>query len=108
MTQAEIDALKTEGINAEKARVEAWMVWGDTDIKKVQAGIESGRHISAKETQEFILARTDKATLEAIASKSNPGANIPKNEPTAQSEDEKELQTAEAELEAALGLKKGE
>jgi ATP-dependent protease ClpP protease subunit len=94
-----------EGVEKETARVSAWMVWAEIDLKKVQSGISSGKEISAKETQEFILAMSNKTNLGAIQTNSPGAVTTPKTEPTAEEKEKHELIEAEKQLNAALGLK---
>ena len=93
------------GADRESARVAAWMVWAEVDLKKVKAGIESGKEISAKETQEFMLAMSNKSQLEAIQKETPAAVTPPVVEPTAEQKQEQELISAKKELYAQLGLK---
>lgn len=104
VAEIEANAIK-KGAEKESARVSAWMVWAEVDLKKVQAGIDSGKEISAKETQEFILAMTNKTNLEAIKTNSPGAVATPKTEPTAEDKAKQEYEQAEKELHASLGLK---
>ena len=92
-------------ILAEKNRVAAWMVWAEVDLAKVQAGITSGKEISAKETQEFVLAMSNIKNLEALKANSAGKVETPKTEPTAEQIAETEYKQAEDALNASLGLK---
>ena len=92
-------------ILAEKNRVEAWMVWAEVDLAKVKAGIDSGKEISAKETQEFVLAMNNMKNLEALKANSAGKVETPKTEPTAEQIAETEYKQAEEALNASLGLK---
>ena len=105
VAEIQANAVK-EGVQKESARVEAWMVWAEIDLKKVQAGISSGKEISAKETQEFILAMSNKTNLEALKTNSPDGIKTPVTEPTAEEKSKLEYEQAEKELNASLGLKK--
>lgn len=78
-----IEKLKTEhpdvyaqivalGVEQEKDRVSAWMVFADVDADAVKAGIESGKFMSAKETAEFgrkTFAKTEVEKIEANSTK---------------------------------------
>lgn len=92
-------------ITAEQNRVAAWMVWSEVDLAKVKAGIESGKEISAKETQEFVLAMNDKNNLKTIEANSTKKVETPSTEPTAEEKSEAEYKQAEKELNASLGIK---
>lgn len=105
VAEIKANAIK-EGVERETARVSAWMVWAEVDLKKVQAGIDSKKEISAKETQEFILAMSNKTNLEAIKTNSPEGVKTPATEPTAEEKAKLEYEEAEKELNASLGLKK--
>lgn len=101
MEAQERDAVLT----AEQNRVSAWMVWAEVNLAKVTAGIESGKEISAKETQEFVLAMNDKNRLKEIEANSQGKVDTPATEPTAEEKAKKEYEQAEAELNAAMGIK---
>ncbi|MDA3816925.1 MAG: ATP-dependent Clp protease proteolytic subunit [Prolixibacteraceae bacterium] len=102
MDAKEIEKVKADAITEEKNRTEAWLVFHDVDAKKVREGIESGKSITAKEQNEFLLAAQDKKILAQIEEKSNPNAETPKDESDAK---EKEYKQAEKELHASLKLK---
>jgi ATP-dependent protease ClpP protease subunit len=104
LTAEERRSIVASGVASEKARVEAWMVWFETDPAKVKAGIESGKEISPKDTQEFVLAMSNGKALEAIKEKS-PEAIKTGAEKTPEAEHEAELEKEEKALETALGLK---
>jgi ATP-dependent protease ClpP protease subunit len=58
------------GVEQEKDRVSAWLVFADVDADGVKAGIESGKQMGAKETAEFgrkALAKVEVAKIEANA-----------------------------------------
>jgi len=104
MEKPEIDAAISAALNAEKARVDAWMVYADVDMVKVKAGIESGKDITAKEMGEFVLAVANKSNLDAIAQNS-PGAVDAATELATKTAYEKELEEEETKLNASLNLK---
>ena len=104
MEKPEIDALVLGAVNAEKARVDAWMVYADVDMAKVKAGIESGKNISAKESNEFLLAVANKSNLTAIESNS-PAAVDAAAEAAKVTAYEKELADAEKEINESLNIK---
>ena len=95
----------SNGVEQEKDRVQAWVVYADIDMKAVADGIDSGKGISAKAQAELNRKASSVDALKALADTS-PGAIIPKLEdgkvPT---EKEKVLAIAEAEIDKALGLK---
>lgn len=105
LTAEERQSIVASGVASEKARVEAWMVWLETDPAKVKAGIESGKEVSAKDTQEFMLAMSNGKALEAIKGNSPEAVKTPK-EKTPEAEHEAELLAEEKAFETALGLKK--
>ena len=92
-------------LTAEQNRVAAWMVWAEVDLAKVKAGIESGKEISEKETQEFVLAMNDKTKLKELEANSQGKIDTPKVEPTAEEKADAEYKQAEAELKKAMGIK---
>lgn len=92
-------------ITAEQNRVAAWMVWAEVDLAKVKAGIESGKEISAKETQEFVLAMNDKNNLKTLEANSTKKVETSSTEPTAEEKAEAEYKQAEKDLNASLGIK---
>lgn len=104
LTAEERQSIVASGVASEKARVEAWMVWLETDPAKVKAGIESGKEVSAKDTQEFMLAMSNGKALEAIKENS-PSAVVTGKEKTPEAEHAAELETEEKALNAALGIK---
>lgn len=104
LTAEERQSIVASGVASEKARVEAWMVWLETDPAKVKAGIESGKEVSAKDTQEFMLAMSNGKALEAIKENS-PSEVVTGKEKTPEAEHEAELETEEKALNAALGIK---
>lgn len=54
------EKLMAAGIEKERQRVAAWQVYAEVDPKKVTEGINSGKVISAADTQEFLLAAAKK------------------------------------------------
>ena len=92
-------------IKAEQNRVAAWMVWAEVDLAKVKAGIDSGKEISAKETQEFVLAMNNKTALKTLEANSAGKVETPAKELTAEEKSEDEYKQAEKDLNASLGIK---
>jgi len=107
LTAEERQSIVASGVASEKARVEAWMVWLETDPAKVKSGIESGKEVSAKDTQEFMLAMSNGKALDAIKENS-PAAVVTGKEKTPEAEHEAEVEKDKSEFEAALGIKKEE
>lgn len=75
MTKAELKSkhpelyneIYNEGVSAESDRCGAWLAHVDTDSKAVLEGINSGKAISSKQTQEFIVKQASQAQLKALA-----------------------------------------
>lgn len=58
------------GIQTERARVAAWNVWSEIDPEAVKKGIESGKDITAVESQEFMKKLASAGTLKKIEASS--------------------------------------
>lgn len=103
MDTAEVKAAQDAAVQAEKARVEAWMVFADVDLAKVKAGIESGKDITAKEMGEFVLARTNAINLNAIENNSPDAVTTAEEQRVAA---QKEVEQEEKALLEGLGISK--
>ena len=103
MEAQEIKAITDEATAKEKARVDAWMVFAEIDLAKVKAGIDSGKEISAKEINEFLLAQSNAKNLDKIERASAETVKTPEE---LKAQEQAELEAEEAALEAELGLKK--
>lgn len=103
MDTAEVKAAQDAAVQAEKARVEAWMVFADVDLAKVKAGIESGKDITAKEMGEFVLARTNTTNLNAIENNSPDAVKTAEEQRIAA---QKEVEQEEKALLEGLGITK--
>lgn len=57
-----------EGVLQERERVASWMVHATTDPEAVSAGIESGSHISASQTQKFLVKMHSNSMLANLTS----------------------------------------
>jgi len=55
------------GEEQERDRVQAIMVYADADIKAVKEAIDSGKPLTAKQTQEFLVKLTAGGQLQAVA-----------------------------------------
>jgi ATP-dependent Clp protease protease subunit len=99
---------KTEGEIAERERVGAWQAWASVDPKKVAEGIASGKPVSAKDTQELMVAGLAGNKLEAIKKDSAKDVNVTGGEDNGAGADgkDKELKAFGAGLDEALGKKK--
>lgn len=86
-------AAVNSGVEQERDRVQAIMVYADADLEAVKTAIDSGKAITAKQTQEFLVKMTAKNQLGAIAS----DAGTPAPVTPAPSADDKQAK-AEAEL----------
>lgn len=94
------------GVQAEKERVDTWMVFHDIDPVAVQTGIESGKDVSKKEMAAFNLKAASSGALNALKRDSQ-GNIIPP-----ETETETETRTAQqkidqAEYDAAFPRQKG-
>lgn len=58
----------SEGVTQERERVASWMVHASTDPESVALGIESGLHISAPQTQKFLVKMHSNAMLSNLKS----------------------------------------
>lgn len=70
----------TAGIEAEKDRVDTWMVYHDLDPEAVQKGIESGKAISNKEMAAFNLKAATAGSLAALKKDAAKDLNTPEAE----------------------------
>lgn len=97
----------TKGVEQEKDRVQAWNVYADIDLKSVMDGIESDKHISAKSQAELNRKASSSDALKVLE-ESTPETIDPKNQDgKVKTEKEKALASIEAEIDDALGIKKG-
>ncbi|MES2287259.1 MAG: hypothetical protein V4547_16325 [Bacteroidota bacterium] len=80
MTRAELQAQHPElfqevfnlGAASEGIRVGAWMAHYETDPEAVQAGIDSGKEISAKDTQQLLVKASQKSIAAKLESENAP------------------------------------
>ena len=97
------------GIDQEKDRVDNWMVFHDVDPVAVQKGIESGKALSSKETNAFLLkaAQTSATTNALEALKGDSAKDV--TPPEAKNETVKTAKEIadQKEFEAAFPLLKG-
>jgi len=70
----------TAGAEAEKERVETWMLYKDLDPEAVQKGIESGKWPSQKEQAAFNLKAATAGTLKKLQETSAKDLNVPEGE----------------------------
>lgn len=59
-------AAVNNGVEQERDRVQAIMVYADADIAAVKAAIDSGKPLTAKQTQEFLIKMTAGTQLAAV------------------------------------------
>lgn len=85
----------TAGVEAEKDRVDTWMVYHDLDPEAVQKGIESGKAISNKEMASFNLRAATAGSLAALKKEAAKDLNTPEAEEKEKvlTADEKEFAT---------------
>jgi ATP-dependent protease ClpP protease subunit len=95
--EGESSGLKS-GVEAEKERVNAWMVFNDVDPEKVKAGIESGKGMTKAEELSF-LRNSQKLEMQKSLENSSAGSiSADKNTGKPKTEAEKE----DAKLDNAL------
>lgn len=88
-----------KGINAERDRVEAYMVFNDVDPAAVKEGISKGTALGAKEMAEFSRKQISAVQLENIKTDSPEGVITPQAE---NKKPQTEADKAKAEFEASL------
>lgn len=96
---------KTEGITAEKDRIEACMVFIDIDPAGVKAAIESGKPLTAKQMAEFALKSTSASQIKKIEKDSEATGDIQTPAPDAVEKTAKEKTISEFEKGVAASLK---
>lgn len=93
------------GVDQENDRVGAWMAFQDADPAAVKAGIDGGQRITQKEMAELSLKSFNKTALANLEQNSH-GAIQTDEPPKPKSEQEKELEAFQAEVNKKLNLKK--
>lgn len=93
------------GTTAEADRVGAWNAHLSTDAEAVLAGIESGKAITSKQTQELIVKQASKSQLENLASDSPESIAIAEAKKEGK-EDATEVVNFYATVDSKLNLKK--
>lgn len=103
-----------EGVAAEKERVEGWMTFKGIDIEAVDAGIASGKGISAKDMGEFTIKAMGTKVVADAAAEAAPAVKLPEAgaanaaAPTAaQKAKEAEMTSFRAEMDAKIKEKIG-
>lgn len=110
-----IDKLKAEnpdlykqifdlGVEAEKDRVEACLVYNEIDPKAVKEAIESGKPLTAKQMAELNLKSFNVQALKSLEN-DNPEAVVTTEETKVKTEKEKQLAQFEASAKGHLNLK---
>lgn len=72
----------------ERDRVQAIMVYADADLTSVKAAIDSGKPLTAKQTQEFLVKLTAAGQLQNLAE--NAGKPAPVAQPATEADKQKE------------------
>lgn len=98
-------SIYTEGVNAESDRVGAWMAHLNTDSEAVIAGIDSGKAITSKQTQELIVKQAAKTQLANLAGDS-PKSVITEEAPKGDEAAATEVEAFYKGLDSKLNLKK--
>ncbi len=93
------------GVEQEKDRVQACLVFMDADPKGVKAAIESGKALSATQMAEFSMKAISAATMSKIEAE-NPETKTPGAPEAVKTEKEKELAAFSEAVDKNLGLKK--
>lgn len=95
------------GVQAEKDRVDTWMVYHEIDLEAVQKGIESGNAVSTKEMAAFNLKAASAGALNALK-KDSQGKILPPETETVETDTRTAQQKADqAEYDAAFPRQKG-
>ena len=95
------------GVTSERDRAGAWMAHLKTDPDAVVAGVKSGKEINATEREEFLIKGSSLSHMENL--KKDSKKDVKTEEAKAKTEltdDQKELQAHEAEIDAKLNPKK--
>lgn len=87
------------GVEQERDRVQAIMVYADADLAAVKAAIDGGKPLTAKQTQEFLVKMTSGQQLAAVATDGGKPAPVTQ----APAADDKRKQ-AEADMLASVNL----
>jgi ATP-dependent Clp protease protease subunit len=92
------------GIEQEKERIQAYMVFNEIDPVAVKAGIESGKPLGQVQMAEFTLKAMSKKTLKAAKDDSAEDIDTGEANDEEEKPEEKELKTFEAEARKLLKL----
>ena len=76
------EKLLQAGIEKERQRVAAWQVYAEVDAKKVSEGINSGKEITAADTQELLLSAAKKNFAGALQKGTDTTGDAPEEKPT--------------------------
>lgn len=96
-----------EGAQAERNRIEAYMVFADVDIKAVKEGIESGASMTGKMMAELSRKMMSGQGLAAIAADSAGAIETPEADGKKATEEEKAKAAEKAEFEASFNKQMG-
>lgn len=96
----------TAGVEKEKDRVEAALVFNEIDPKGVKAAIESGKPLSAKQMAEFALKQMSPETLKKLSAEAAVVVTPAAVDGKVKTDKEKEVEAFEKEVEEKLNLKK--
>ena len=76
------EAIRNEGVIAERERVGSWMAHSQTDMDAVISGIESGEEISPSQREKFLVKQNNKTRLDKMQENNSgdftPGASTGK------------------------------
>lgn len=95
------------GVNQEKERIEGIMVFADVDLPGCKAAIESGKPLTAKQSNEFMLKSFSAQALKGLEKDSTTDSLVTDEIPVGEKgKKEKELEAFEASVQAKLKLTK--
>ena len=75
-------SIVSEGVNAERDRVGAWMAHVETDSAAVKKGVQSGNEITASEREEFFVSQNKKENLASMIDNSAPPVSVGESKST--------------------------
>ena len=96
-----VNSILQEGVQAERERVNSWLVYQSADPEAVSQGIESGATISASQREKFLVKMNSKNILQGLQNDSS--KPLATNE--SKVEKEKEESEEEKEIKQAFAFK---
>jgi ClpP class serine protease len=96
-----VNSILQEGVQAERERVNSWLVYQSADPEAVSQGIESGATISASQREKFLVKMNSKNLLQGLQNDSS--KPLATNE--SKVEKEKEESEEEKEIKQAFAFK---